>query len=203
MVWGSVHDVEPAWPDVPVEGGQNADQRHGPRRVLLRRPRQPSSAPTAQVGPGKNRRNPGSVIMRGLKRLWIPLVILAVIAVGGLTVSRLHGLFGSEKSLSYADTRADNKPYNPQHLTYEVFGPPGTVALISYFGANGDAQHVEGVSLPWSYEFAITAATGMRSVAAQGDTDSIGCRILVDGVVKAEKTTHEVSAFTSCTLNAS
>ena len=143
------------------------------------------------------------MIVRVLKRLWIPLVVLAVIAVGGLTVSRLHGLFGSEKSLSYADTRADNKPYNPQHLTYEVFGPPGTVALISYFGANGDPQHVEGVGLPWSYEFAITAATGMRSVAAQGDTDSIGCRILVDGVVKAEKTTHEVSAFTSCTLNAS
>ncbi|WP_156687100.1 MmpS family transport accessory protein [Mycobacterium sp. Marseille-P9652] len=136
-----------------------------------------------------------------MRRLWIPLVVLVVIAVGGLTVSRLHGLFGSERSLSYADTRADNKPYNPQHLTYEVFGPPGTVALISYFGANGDPQHVEAVSLPWSYDFAITAATGMRSVAAQGDSDSIGCRIKLDGVIKAEKITHEVSAFTSCTLN--
>lgn len=142
------------------------------------------------------------MVLRGLKRLWIPLVVLAVIAVGGLTVSRLHGLFGSEKGLSYADTRVDNKPYNPPHLRYEVFGPPGTVALISYFGANGDPQHVEGASLPWSFEFAITAATGMRSVAAQGDSDSIGCRIVLDGVVKAEKVTHAVSAFTSCTLNA-
>jgi hypothetical protein len=142
------------------------------------------------------------VILRVLKRLWIPVVVLVVIAVGGLTVSRLHGLFGSEKTLSYADTRVDNKPYNPQHLRYEVFGPPGTVALISYFGANGDPQHVEEAPLPWSYEFAITAATGMRSVAAQGDSDSIGCRIMLDGVVKTEKTAHEVSAFTTCTLNA-
>lgn len=142
------------------------------------------------------------MILRFLKRLWIPLVVLVVIVVGGLTVSRLHGLFGSEKGLSYADTRVDNKPYNPQHLTYEVFGPPGTVALISYFGANGDPQHVEGVSLPWSYEFAVTAETGTRSISAQGDTDSIGCRIMLDGVVKVEKVTHEVSAFTSCTLNA-
>lgn len=117
-------------------------------------------------------------------------------------MSRLHGLFGSEKRLSYADTRVDNKPYNPQHLRYEVFGPPGTVALISYFGPNGDPQHVEGVSLPWSVEFAVTAATGMRSVAAQGDADSIGCRIMLDGVVKTEKVTHEVSAFTTCTFNA-
>ena len=142
------------------------------------------------------------MIFRVLRRLWIPLVVLVVIAVGGLTVSRLHGLFGSDKRLSYADTRVDNKPYNPQHLRYEVFGPPGTVALISYFDDNGTPQHVDQVSLPWSLEFAITAATGIGSVAAQGDSDSIGCRIMLDGVVKAEKTTHEVSAFTSCMLKA-
>ncbi len=141
------------------------------------------------------------MILQVLRRLWIPLVVLVVIAVGALTVSRLHGLFGSEKGLSYGDTRVDNKPYNPPHLRYEVFGPPGTVALISYFSANGDSQHVEGANLPWSFEFAITAATGMKSVAAQGDSDSIGCRILLDGVVKVEKVTHEVSAFTSCALN--
>ncbi len=45
-------------------------------------------------------------------------------------------------------------------------------------------------------------ATSVGSIAAQGDSDSIGCRILVDGVVKAEKITHEVSAFTFCLLKA-
>jgi len=143
------------------------------------------------------------VIFRVLRRLWIPLVVLAVIGAGGLTVSRLHGIFGSEKRPSYADTRIDNtKPSNPTHLRYEVFGPPGTVADISYFGDTGDPQHVDGVSLPWSLEFAITGAASIGSIAAQGDSDSIGCRIMVDGVVKAEKVTHEVSAFTSCLLKA-
>ena len=42
----------------------------------------------------------------------------------------------------------------------------------------------------------------MADVLAQGDSDSIGCRILVDGVVKAEKITHEVNAFTFCLLKA-
>ena len=37
---------------------------------------------------------------------------------------------------------------------------------------------------------------------AQGDGASIGCRIMVDGEVKAEKITHEVSAFTFCLLKA-
>ena len=118
-------------------------------------------------------------------------------------MSRLHGIFGSEKRPSYADTRIDNtKPSNPTHLRYEVFGPPGTVADISSFGDTGDPQHVDGVSLPWSLEFAITGAASIGSIAAQGDSDSIGCRIMVDGVVKAEKVTHEVSAFTSCLLKA-
>ena len=118
-------------------------------------------------------------------------------------MSRLQGLFGSEKVLPYTDTRVDNKPFNPQHLRYEVFGPPGTVALISYYDENGAPQHFNGVSLPWSLEFAITAATGIGSVAAQGDSDSIGCRIVMDGVVKAEKASNEVSAFVSCMLKGS
>jgi hypothetical protein len=124
-----------------------------------------------------------------------------VIGAGGLTVARLHGIFGSENRVPYSDTKVDTKPSDPKHLRYEIFGPPGTTADISYFDGNGDPQHAE-VSLPWSLEFAITGAASIGSVAAQGDSDSIGCRILVDGEVKAEKVTHEVSAFTSCILKA-
>ena len=142
-------------------------------------------------------------IFRVLRRLWIPLIVLLVIGGGGLTVSRLHGIFGSEKRPSYADSNIkETKPFNPKHLTYEVFGPPGTVADISYFDLNGEPQHLKGATLPWSLEFAITAAAGIGNVIAQGDSDSIGCRILVDDVVKAEKTTHETNAFTFCLLKA-
>ena len=118
-------------------------------------------------------------------------------------MSRLHGIFGSEKHPSYADTKInDTKPFNPKNLTYEVFGPPGTVADISYFDVNGDPQRVAGAHLPWSLQFAITAAAATGRIVAQGDSASIGCRITVDGEVKAEKITHEVSAFTFCLLKA-
>jgi hypothetical protein len=122
---------------------------------------------------------------------------------GGFTVSRLHGIFGSEKRVSYADTRTDEaKPFNPKHLKYEVFGPPGTVANISYFDVNADPQHVDGVRLPWSMDIATTLPAIVGNIVAQGDSDGIGCRILVDGVVKAEKITHGVNAFTFCLLKA-
>lgn len=175
-------------------GRQDISQRSG---------RETLPAPQAPGGSRKSRRNLRVAIFRVLRRLWIPLVILAVIGAGGLTVSRLHGIFGSEKRLSYADTRTEEaKPFNPKHMKYEVFGPPGTVATISYFDINAEPQHVEGVSLPWSMDIATTLPAIVGSVVAQGDSDSIGCRILVDGVVKDEKITHEVSAFTFCMLKA-
>jgi hypothetical protein len=124
-----------------------------------------------------------------------------VIGAGGWTVSRLHGAFGSEKHQMYAGTGVSNTtPFNAKHMTYEVFGPPGTVASISYFDVDADPRRVEEAPLPWSVEFASTEATALAGVAAQGTSDSLGCRILVDGVVKAQKITHEASAFASCKL---
>jgi hypothetical protein len=142
-------------------------------------------------------------ILGVLKRLWIPLVVLLVLGAGGFTVSRLHGVFGSEKRASYTDTQVNSsKPFDPKHLTYEVFGSPGTVATISYFDIDGEPQFVHGASLPWSLRFEITQATAIGSILAQGDGDSIGCRILVDDEVKAEKISNQVNAFTSCLLKA-
>jgi hypothetical protein len=136
-------------------------------------------------------------------RLWIPLLVLVVLGAGGFTVSRLHGIFGSENRPSYADTKVeDSKPFDPKQLTYEVFGPAGTVANISYFDENAEPTFVEGASLPWSLKFDITETSAAGSLLAQGDSNSIGCRILVDDEVKAEKTSNQVNAFTSCLLTA-
>jgi hypothetical protein len=131
------------------------------------------------------------------------MVVLVVVAAGGFTVSRLHGIFGSEKRPSYVDSNAESqRPYNPKQLTYEVFGPPGTVANISYFDGDAEPQHVAEANLPWSLRFALTEASSAGTVLAQGDSDSIGCRILVDGEVKAERISNQVSAFTYCMLKA-
>ena len=154
------------------------------------------------VASRKHRRNFGSSILGFLLRLWIPLVVLAVIAAGGIAVSRLHGVFGSEKADTYAGTTEQVTTLDPKYLRYEIFGPSGTVAQISFFNADGDPEFIEAASLPWSLEFPITVTGGIGSIAAQVDGYSIGCRILVDNVVKAEKVAEGVSAFTSCLLKA-
>ena len=143
----------------------------------------------------------GSSIFRVLERAWIPLVIVIVIGLGGFTVWRIHGIFGSDKRPSYSDSATDDsKPFNPKRLTYQVFGPAGTVADISYFDEHADPKRVDGAQLPWSLNFTTTTAAVMGNIVAQGNSNTIGCRIVVDDVVKAEKISHEVNAFTYCVL---
>lgn len=116
---------------------------------------------------------------------------------------RLHAVFGSQTRPAYADTELEERrPYDPKQLVYEVFGPPGTVANISYFDVDAEPRYVEGASLPWSLQFAMTEATSMVNVIAQGDSNRIGCRIIVDDEVKSEKVENGESAFTYCLLKA-
>jgi nitrate reductase NapE component len=138
-----------------------------------------------------------------LRRAWIPLLIVVVVCAGGFTVWRLHGIFGTDNRIAYSDTETEKRqPYKPKQLVYEVFGPPGTVADISYFDVDSEPRYIEKASLPWSLKFPMTAATATANIVAQGDSDSIGCRIIVDDVVKAERTRDGVSAFTFCSLKA-
>lgn len=138
-------------------------------------------------------------VFKLLTRLWIPLVIVVVVVVAGFAVSRVHGLFGSEQRERYADTQMkEHASYNPKQLTYEVFGLPGTTADISYFDVNSEPHRVDGAHLPWSLHITTTLPALMGNIVAQGDSDSIGCRIIVDGVVKAERISNEVHAYTYC-----
>jgi hypothetical protein len=142
------------------------------------------------------------VILRVFKRVWIPLLVLVVACAGAFTVSRLHGIFGSDNRPAYADTQKDEAPYNPKNVKYEVFGPPGATASISYFDVNSVPTFVENAALPWSLEFPLGNTTAVGSVMAQGDSDSIGCRILVGNAVRDESTKDAFRAFTSCSVTA-
>ena len=152
---------------------------------------------TADTGP----RSVEATIFSILRRLWIGFIVIAVMSAGGFAVSRLQTIFGSEKPQTYADTDiVDTAPFNPKHLTYEVFGAPGTVASISYLDAEADPQYVKQVLLPWSLDLTINHTSAVGSLMAQGDSGEIGCRIAVDGQVKTERTSNKVNAFTSCEL---
>jgi hypothetical protein len=127
------------------------------------------------------------------------LIAVMLIAVAGFSIYRLRGIFGSDNSTSAADAISNEIiPFNPKHVVLEVFGPPGTVATINYLDVNAQPQRVDDTTLPWSYTITTTDPAVFANLVAQGDGDSIGCRITVNGVVKDERSVNNVNAYTYC-----
>lgn len=136
---------------------------------------------------------------RRLGQRWMLLVAIVVVAVAGFAVYRLNGIFASQDVTSTPNGAANEiVPFNPKHVVLEVFGPPNTVATITYLDVNAQPQHVDGATLPWAYDTTTTQPAVFVNVQAQGNSDSIGCRIKIDDVVKDEKTVNTLNAFTSC-----
>ena len=105
VIEGSLPEVEQTRPDDTTVPQQEAPPESAG-----------AASPSAHIEgkPSKRRRNRG-LVRKSLGRVWIPLVVFAVLAGGGLTVSRLHGIFGNDTSLTYSDTKNDKgKPFNPR-----------------------------------------------------------------------------------------
>ena len=127
------------------------------------------------------------------------IVAVAVVAVAGFAVYRLNGVFGSNHDTSTAEALSDEiVPFNPKHVVLEVFGPPGTVATINYLDINAQPQRAEDVTLPWRYDTTTTQPAVLVNVMAQGNSDSLGCRIIIDDVVKDERQVNTMNAYTYC-----
>jgi hypothetical protein len=126
------------------------------------------------------------------------LVAVVVVAVAGFTVYRLHGIFGSHNNTSTASGISNEVVFNPKHITLEVFGDPGTAATINYVDINVQPQQVLNATLPWSLTMVTTQPGAFSNLVAQGNSNSLGCRITVDGEVKDERIVSAVNAYTFC-----
>ncbi|WP_343600881.1 MmpS family transport accessory protein [Mycobacterium sp.] len=132
-----------------------------------------------------------------LKRIWIPLLIVAVVMVGGFVAYRLQKIFGSH-SLSAAGEVEAIVPINVKRVTYQVVGPAGTVGHVSYLDENAQPHGADFATLPWSYTVTTTLPGVFANVVAQGDSDTISCRIVVDGEVRDEQSASGLNAQVFC-----
>jgi len=137
-------------------------------------------------------------ITRAVKRAWIPLLLLVVLAVSALVVSRLHKIFGSQDLNANAGAGIEIVQFNPKVVVYEVSGPPGTTANINYWDENANTHQVNAASLPWSFTISTTLPAVSANIMAQGDGNQISCRITVDGVVREQQIANGHNAQTFC-----
>lgn len=136
--------------------------------------------------------------MKLLKRTWLPLLIVAVVVLGTLSVLRLRTYFGAENSNLISTKVDDTKPYDPKVVSYEVFGEPGATADISYLDLDSRPQRVDAATLPWSLTLSTTLSAVSPNLYAQGKGSTLGCRISIDHELKDERTATGVSALTFC-----
>ena len=172
--------------------------------VANAKPAQPDGAvvpePTPAPSPRERAKRKKTRVTPVLKRLWILLIIIVVVAIAGFCVERLRGFFGSnnETTRPGSGLANDTKPFNPKRVKYEIFGPAGAVATINYLDLDAHPQEMKNVTLPWSLTLTTTAPAASANIVAQGDSDSISCRITVNHEVKDENTSVGVSAQTFC-----
>jgi Mycobacterium membrane protein len=127
------------------------------------------------------------------------LVAVLVVAITGFAIFRLHGVVWSHDNTSANSALANQiVPFNPKQVVLEVFGAPGAVATINYLDVNAQPQQVKDAPLPWSFTITTTEPAVVGNVVAQGDGDTIGCRITVNGEVKDERTVNKFHAYTYC-----
>ena len=142
-------------------------------------------------------------VLRTLGRAWIPLVLVAALALSGLTIYRMHGIFGSHQSAGASGGGSDQiVPFNPKRVLYEVDGPSGTAGSISYLDENAKPQRADFTALPWSFLVTTTLPSMFANLVAQGNSDSIQCRITVNGEVREDRTSTGQDAQAFCLVKA-
>jgi hypothetical protein len=134
---------------------------------------------------------------RWLKKIWIPLVLIVVLAISGLVVSRLHKMFASQDLNANAGAGIEIVQFNPKVMVYDVYGPPGSTAQIGYFDPDANVHSITA-TLPWSVTLSTTLPSVSASLVARSDTDQIGCRVTVNGTVREEQSANGVNAQTYC-----
>ncbi|WP_406814823.1 MmpS family transport accessory protein [Mycobacterium sp. M23085] len=138
------------------------------------------------------------LVSRGLKRAWIPLLLVVVLALSALVVSRLHRIFGSEDLNANAGKGIEIVQFNPKVVVYEISGAPGTTANINYWDENANTHQVNNAPLPWSTTISTTLPSVSANIMAQSDGSTIACKITVDGVVRDNQTSAGHNAQTFC-----
>jgi hypothetical protein len=132
-----------------------------------------------------------------LERGWMPLVAVVVVGVGLVGMWKVHQFSEPEPVITVNGPQAPDE-FNLKRITYEVFGSVGDGGKLVYVDIDGHPHQVEVTTLPWSHTetTTLTVASGSISVHVQGG--QVGCRMLVDGVVRDEQSDNHENADVEC-----
>ncbi|MGV0809207.1 MmpS family transport accessory protein [Mycolicibacterium setense] len=128
---------------------------------------------------------------------WLPLVTVIALVVGGLGVWKVHQMSEPGPVPTVLAAQAPEQ-FTPKRLTYEVFGSLGNGGMLSYVDIDGHPHKVDVTELPWTHTETTTLTVVSGSISVQVDGGEVGCRMLVNDVVRDEQSSTHSDADVTC-----
>jgi Mycobacterium membrane protein len=141
--------------------------------------------------------SPRSVGRTVLARAWMPLVAVIAVGVGLVGMWKVHQMSAPGPVITVNGPQAPEE-FTPKRMTYEVFGSVGEGGMLVYVDVDGHPHRVDLTTLPWSHTETTTLTVVSGSVSAQVHGGQLGCRMLVNGVVRDEQSDTHQDADVTC-----
>jgi hypothetical protein len=127
----------------------------------------------------------------------MPLVAVVAIGVGAIGMWKVHQ-FSAPPPVITVNGPAAPEQTTPKELTYELSGSVGEGGMLVYLDVNGHPHRVDLASLPWSHTETTTLTVVSGSISAQVHGGQLGCRMLVNGVVRDQQSDSHGDAHVMC-----
>lgn len=138
-----------------------------------------------------------AVVPKTLQRGWLPAVTVIAVGVGSVAVWKVHEMSAPGPVVTVLAAQAPEQ-FTPKRMTYELFGSPGSGGMLTYVDVHGYPHRVDVGELPWSHTETTTLTVVSGSISAQVDGGEVGCRILVNDVVRDEHSSAHANADVTC-----
>ena len=132
-----------------------------------------------------------------LERAWLPLVAVVAVSVGAVCMWKVHQASAPGPVIAVNGPQAPEE-FTPKQLTYELFGDLGDGGMLVYVDLDAHPHRVDITELPWSHTETTTLTVVSGSISAQVKGGQIGCRMLVNGVVRDEQSSTRANADVTC-----
>src|SRR5580693_422309 len=128
----------------------------------------------------------------------MPVVAVVAVGLGAVCVWKVHEFSAPGPVITVNPPQAPEE-FTPKRLTYELFGSIGEGGMLDYVDVDGHPHQVDLTTLPWSHTETTTLTVVSASISAQvHGGDHVGCRILVNGVVRDEQSETRQDAHVFC-----
>jgi MmpS family membrane protein len=127
----------------------------------------------------------------------MPLVAVVALVVGGVAMWKVHE-FSDPPPVITVNQPAAPPEFSVKRLTYELFGSVGQGGILVWVDVYGHPHRVDLSTLPWSHTESTTLTVVSGSISAQVRGGQVGCRLRVNGVVRAEQSDDHQDAHVFC-----